>query len=137
MRANDEAVNSVVLSVNTRRPPRRGRAPPRFRPPVAHRDARAQPRELIGQSVPVKFLEVDEEKNRLVMSNRLATDVVSGEGLGVGDVCKGVVRAVKPYERFVDVDESPAFSTSPRSPTTGSSPWRTCSRRATSSRCSS
>jgi len=36
--------------------------------------------DLIGQSVPVKFLEVDEEKNRLVMSNRLATDVISGEG---------------------------------------------------------
>ena len=44
--------------------------------------------ELIGQSVPVKFLEVDEEKNRLVMSDRLATDVVSGEGLGVGGVCR-------------------------------------------------
>ena len=59
--------------------------------------------DLIGQKVPVKFLEVDEDKNRLVMSNRLATDVVSGEGLGVGDVCKGIVQAVKPYGAFVDV----------------------------------
>jgi small subunit ribosomal protein S1 len=59
--------------------------------------------DLVGQSVPVKFLEVDEEKNRLVMSNRLATDVISGEGLGVGDVVTGIVQAVKPYGAFVDV----------------------------------
>ena len=59
--------------------------------------------DLVDQSVPVKFLEVDEEKNRLVMSNRLATDVISGEGLGVGDVVTGIVQAVKPYGAFVDV----------------------------------
>ena len=103
MQANDEAVNSVVLSVN-----RGGLLVEvehlRGFVPQSHIAMRVPNREeLIGQSVPVKFLEVDEEKNRLVMSNRLATDVVSGEGLGVGDVCKGVVQAVKPYGAFVDV----------------------------------
>ena len=72
--------------------------------PQSHIAVRVPNREdLVGQTIPVKFLEVDEEKNRLVMSNRLATDVVSGEGLGVGDVCSGVVQAVKPYGAFVDV----------------------------------
>mmetsp|Transcript_11858 Transcript_11858/g.53532 ORF Transcript_11858/g.53532 Transcript_11858/m.53532 type:complete len:388 (-) Transcript_11858:155-1318(-) len=103
MQANDEAVNSVVLSVN-----RGGLLVEvehlRGFVPQSHIAMRVPNREeLIGQAVPVKFLEVDEEKNRLVMSNRLATDVVSGEGLGVGDVCKGVVQAVKPYGAFVDV----------------------------------
>ena len=59
--------------------------------------------ELVGQKLPVKFIEVDEEKNRLVMSNRLAADAPSAEGLEVGDVCAGVVQAVKPYGAFVDI----------------------------------
>jgi small subunit ribosomal protein S1 len=58
---------------------------------------------LVGQTLPVKFIEVDEEKNRLVASHRLATDLVSGEGLDVGDVVTGIVQAVKPYGAFVDV----------------------------------
>lgn len=100
---DDEAVNSVVLSVN-----RGGLLVEvehlRGFVPQSHIAIRVPNREdLIGQSVPVKFLEVDEEKNRLVMSNRLATDVISGEGLGVGDVVTGIVQAVKPYGAFVDV----------------------------------
>jgi len=59
--------------------------------------------ELIGQQLPFKFIEVDEEKNRLVLSHRLATDMVSAEGLEVGDVVEGMVQAVKPYGAFVDV----------------------------------
>jgi small subunit ribosomal protein S1 len=101
--AADEAVNSMVLSVN-----RGGLLVEvehlRGFVPQSHIAVRVPNREdLVGQTIPVKFLEVDEEKNRLVMSNRLATDVVSGEGLGVGDVCTGVVQAVKPYGAFVDV----------------------------------
>ena len=103
MQAADEAVNSVVLSVN-----RGGLLVEvehlRGFVPQSHIAIRSTDREeLVGQTVPVKFLEVDEEKNRLVMSNRLATDMVAGEGLGVGDVCKGIVQAVKPYGAFVDV----------------------------------
>jgi small subunit ribosomal protein S1 len=96
-------VNSAVLSVN-----RGGLLVEvehlRGFVPQSHIAVRVPNREdLVGQTIPVKFLEVDEEKNRLVMSNRLATDVVSGEGLSVGDVCAGVVQAVKPYGAFVDV----------------------------------
>jgi small subunit ribosomal protein S1 len=103
MQAADEAVSAEVLSVN-----RGGLLVEvehlRGFVPQSHIAIRTPNREdLIGQKVPVKFLEVDEDKNRLVMSNRLATDVVSGEGLGVGDVCKGIVQAVKPYGAFVDV----------------------------------
>lgn len=103
MQANDEAVTGEVLSVN-----RGGLLIEvehlRGFVPQSHIGVRTPNREeLVGQTMPVKFLEVDEEKNRLVMSNRLATDVVSGEGLDVGDVCKGIVQAVKPYGAFVDV----------------------------------
>ena len=38
-----------------------------------------------------------------MLSHRLATDMVSAEGLEVGDVVEGLVQAVKPYGAFVDV----------------------------------
>ena len=85
--------------------------------PQSHIAVRVPNREdLVGQTIPVKFLEVDEEKNRLVMSNRLATDVVSGEGLGVGDVCAGVVQAVKPYGCLLYTSPSPRDATLSRMP---------------------
>ncbi len=72
--------------------------------PQSHIGVRTLNREeLIGQQMPFKFIEVDEEKNRLVLSHRLATDMVSAEGLEVGDVVEGLVQAVKPYGAFVDV----------------------------------
>lgn len=72
--------------------------------PQSHIGVRTLNREeLIGQQLPFKFIEVDEEKNRLVLSHRLATDMVSAEGLEVGDVVEGMVQAVKPYGAFVDV----------------------------------
>jgi len=103
MQAENEAVTGEVLSVN-----RGGLLIEvehlRGFVPQSHIAVRTANREdFVGQTIAVKFLEVDEEKNRLVMSNRLATDMVAGEGLEVGDVCKGIVQAVKPYGAFVDV----------------------------------
>ena len=128
MQAADEAVSAEVLSVN-----RGGLLVEvehlRGFVPQSHIAIRTPNREdLIGQKVPVKFLEVDEDKNRLVMSNRLATDVVSGEGLGVGDVCKGVVQAVKPYGAFVDVGGVSGLLHISRSRTIASSRWRKIGR---------
>mmetsp|Transcript_14545 Transcript_14545/g.31160 ORF Transcript_14545/g.31160 Transcript_14545/m.31160 type:complete len:384 (-) Transcript_14545:249-1400(-) len=59
--------------------------------------------ELIGQSIPVKLIEVDEERQRLVMSNKRATADKQLESFQVGDVVVGTVQAVKPYGAFVDI----------------------------------
>mmetsp|Transcript_7807 Transcript_7807/g.23224 ORF Transcript_7807/g.23224 Transcript_7807/m.23224 type:complete len:360 (-) Transcript_7807:98-1177(-) len=103
--ADDLALSSEVLSANrggilVEVESLRGFIPQSH---LAPRLALGDRDELIGQTLPVKFIEVDEEKNRLVASHRLATDLVSGEGLDVGDVINGIVQAVKPYGAFVDV----------------------------------
>jgi small subunit ribosomal protein S1 len=79
MQANDEAVTSMVLSVN-----RGGLLVEvehlRGFVPQSHIAIRTPNREeLVGQLVPVKFLEVDEEKNRLVMSNRFMLETLNPE----------------------------------------------------------
>lgn len=53
--------------------------------------------------LPLKFLEVDEENLRLVMSNRKAAAKSQMSSFGVGDVVIGTVQAVKPYGAFIDV----------------------------------
>mmetsp|Transcript_30144 Transcript_30144/g.66828 ORF Transcript_30144/g.66828 Transcript_30144/m.66828 type:complete len:438 (-) Transcript_30144:933-2246(-) len=60
---------------------------------------------LVGYDLPVKFLEVDEERERLVFSNRRASASTAAElqGYKVGDVVQGVVQSVKPYGAFVDL----------------------------------
>jgi len=59
---------------------------------------------LIGAVLPVKFMEVDEERERVVFSHRRATaDGDLAPALSIGDVVLGVVQAVKPYGAFVDI----------------------------------
>lgn len=59
--------------------------------------------DLIGVTLPVKFLEVDEELERLVFSNKRASSNTEVQGFKVGDVVQGVVQSVKPYGAFVDL----------------------------------
>merc|ERR1719310_2538397 len=59
--------------------------------------------EFIGQRMQVKFLDVDKELNRLVVSHRKAVVDSQIANLSVGSVLKGIVTAVKPYGAFVDV----------------------------------
>ena len=59
--------------------------------------------DLIGTSLQVKFLDVDREANRLVVSHRKAVVDSQINNLSVGSVLTGVVTAVKPYGAFVDV----------------------------------
>lgn len=58
---------------------------------------------MIGTHLKVKFLEVDEESERLVFSNRRASSQSQMAGHKVGDVVIGIVQAVKPYGAFIDV----------------------------------
>jgi len=58
---------------------------------------------MTGQVIQAKFLEVDEERERLVLSNRAAVAAESQEDFKVGDVVVGTVQAVKQYGAFVQI----------------------------------
>nr|AAP79181.1 ribosomal protein rpS1 [Bigelowiella natans] len=59
--------------------------------------------EMIGKVIPVKFLEVDMENQRLVMSNRRAVASSFKKNYKVGDVVVGTVTALKPYGAFINL----------------------------------
>lgn len=59
--------------------------------------------EFIGKKLTLKFLDVDKEQTRLVVSHRKAIVDSQISDLSVGSVLKGVVTAVKPYGAFVDL----------------------------------
>jgi len=59
--------------------------------------------DLIGTSLPLKFLEVNQENNKLVVSNRRAVVEQQMANLSRGDIVEGTVRAIKPYGAFVEV----------------------------------
>lgn len=58
---------------------------------------------LVGQTLEMKFLEVDEEQERVVFSARRAHSETFTSGFQVGDVVVGVVQSVKPYGAFIDI----------------------------------
>merc|ERR1711907_584314 len=65
--------------------------------------------ELIGKTIPVKMVDVDESKNRCVCSNRkaLANDNHAAstlESLSVGDVVFGHIQNVTAFGAFVDFE---------------------------------
>lgn len=59
--------------------------------------------DMVGTIIPLKFLEVDQAKNRLVVSNRRAVVENQLRELNPGEVVTGVVRGIKPYGAFVDI----------------------------------
>jgi len=71
--------------------------------PGSHLTGRLPDEDLIGQVLPLKFLEVNEEDNKLVVSNRRAVVEAQMEDLSRGDVIDGIVKALKPYGAFVEV----------------------------------
>jgi small subunit ribosomal protein S1 len=71
--------------------------------PGSHISAREAKEDLVGQDLPLKFLEVDEERNRLVLSHRRALVERKMSGLEVGQVVRGYVRGIKPYGAFIDI----------------------------------
>ena len=58
---------------------------------------------MIGKKIPLKFLEVNQEANKLVVSNRRAVIEHSMASIKRGDVYDGTVTAVKPYGAFVEI----------------------------------
>jgi len=71
--------------------------------PGSHLTGQLPDENIIGQTLPLKFLEVKQETNKLVVSNRKAVVEQQMADLSRGDVVKGLVKALKPYGAFVEV----------------------------------
>lgn len=71
--------------------------------PASQLSARLNNETALGQTIPLKFLEVDEERQRLVFSNRKAETDVADQVFKVGDVVEGTVESLKPYGAFVNL----------------------------------
>jgi len=71
--------------------------------PGSHLTGQLATEELIGTFLPLKFLEVNQEDNKLVVSNRKAVVEQQMTDLSRGDLVSGVVKALKPYGAFVEV----------------------------------
>ena len=102
LQAEDATVRSGVFATN------RGGALVRIEVlrgfiPGSHISTRQPKEDLVAQDLPLKFLEVDEERNRLVLSHRRALVERKMSGLKVGEVVIGSVRGIKPYGAFIDI----------------------------------
>lgn len=58
---------------------------------------------LVGQSLPVVVMEVEEERKRLILSHRSAVRVSAFSQLGVGQLVAGTVTGLRPFGVFVDL----------------------------------
>ncbi|KAF5452213.1 hypothetical protein F2P56_027240 [Juglans regia] len=70
--------------------------------PFSQISSKSPAEELLGKELPLKFVEVDEEQSRLVLSNRKAM-ADSQAQLGIGSVVIGTVQSLKPYGAFIDI----------------------------------
>lgn len=61
---------------------------------------------LKGQTLSATFLELDRDRNKLVLSNRLATRAESFSQLEVGQLIEGKVTSLKPFGAFVEFNGS-------------------------------
>ncbi|MDJ0554182.1 MAG: S1 RNA-binding domain-containing protein [Microcoleaceae cyanobacterium MO_207.B10] len=102
LQAEDATVRSQVFATN------RGGALVRIEGlrgfiPGSHISTRKPKEDLLNEELPLKFLEVDEERNRLVLSHRRALVERKMNRLEVGEVVIGTVRGIKPYGAFIDI----------------------------------
>lgn len=70
--------------------------------PFSQISTKSTAEELLGKELPLKFVEVDEEQSRLILSNRKAM-ADSQAQLGIGSVVLGTVQSLKPYGAFIDI----------------------------------
>lgn len=71
--------------------------------PGSHLAGQLPDESLVGQKLPLKFLEVNQETNKLVVSNRKAVVEQQMSDLSRGDLVQGIVKALKPYGAFIEV----------------------------------
>lgn len=72
--------------------------------PRSHLVERDNIESLIGQSLSVNFLEVDREREKLVLSQRMATQSNAFKDLQIGQLVEGKVSSIKPFGVFVDLE---------------------------------
>ncbi|KAJ6891472.1 30S ribosomal protein S1 [Populus alba x Populus x berolinensis] len=70
--------------------------------PFSQISSKSSAEELLDKELPLKFVDVDEEQSRLVLSNRKAM-ADSQAQLGIGSVVTGTVQSLKPYGAFIDI----------------------------------
>ncbi|GAU43545.1 hypothetical protein TSUD_245100 [Trifolium subterraneum] len=70
--------------------------------PFSQMSTRMPGEEIIEMEIPLKFVEVDEEESRLVLSHRKAVAGIQAQ-LGIGSVVTGTVQSLKPYGAFIDI----------------------------------
>ena len=69
--------------------------------PGSHVPNSLNPADLVGTTLTLKLLEVDEDRQRLVLSNRRRQS--GGRAFKVGDIVTGTVSAVQVYGAFIDL----------------------------------
>ncbi len=72
--------------------------------PRSHLVERDNIESLIGQSLSVNFLEIDREREKLVLSQRMATQSNAFRDLQIGQLVEGKVSSIKPFGVFVDLE---------------------------------
>jgi small subunit ribosomal protein S1 len=72
--------------------------------PRSHLVERDNIESLIGQSLSVNFLEVDREREKLVLSQRMATQSNAFRDLQIGQLVEGKISSIKPFGVFVDLE---------------------------------
>ncbi|XP_004486520.1 small ribosomal subunit protein bS1c [Cicer arietinum] len=70
--------------------------------PFSQMSTKSPGEEILEMEIPLKFVEVDEEQSRLILSHRKAVAGIQGQ-LGIGSVVAGTVQSLKPYGAFVDI----------------------------------
>jgi small subunit ribosomal protein S1 len=72
--------------------------------PRSHLVERDNIESLVGQALSVSFLEVDQERQKLVLSQRLATQSSAFSQLQIGQLVEGKVSSIKPFGVFIDLE---------------------------------
>lgn len=72
--------------------------------PRSHLSERDDLDSLIGQTLTVTFLELDRDRNKLVLSQRQATRSVHFNQLELGQLVEGKIVSIKPFGLFIDFD---------------------------------
>lgn len=72
--------------------------------PGSHLAGRTATEDMVGEKIRCKFLDVDKENSRVVVSNRRAVVDKELKDIVIGQVVEGVVTAIKPYGVFVSMN---------------------------------
>lgn len=72
--------------------------------PRSHLIDRDNIESLVGQALTVSFLEIDQERQKLVLSQRQATQSSAFSQLQIGQLVEGKVSSIKPFGVFIDME---------------------------------